>query len=76
MKPEPPTSRDPQHPLPEPGTYSVAQAAARLGIGTSTAYDLLARGEFPVPVARIGRTFKIKRAVLEAWLAGDPHEAA
>jgi hypothetical protein len=39
-------------------------------IGTSTVYDRLARCEFPVSVARIGRTYKIKRAVLEAG-AGD-----
>jgi hypothetical protein len=59
-----------KQPLPVPGTYSVAQASARLGIGTSTVSDRLARCELPVAVARIGRTYKIKRAVLEGG-AGD-----
>jgi hypothetical protein len=40
-------------------------------IGTSTVYDRLARCELPVAVARIGTTYKIKRAVLEGELAMD-----
>jgi predicted DNA-binding transcriptional regulator AlpA len=37
-----------------PEIVSLAAAAKRLGIGVTTAYELQARGEFPVPVQRIG----------------------
>ena len=55
----------------ECGTWSVAEACARLGIGTSTGYALAARGEFPVPVVMIGPVRKVLKADLERYLAGD-----
>ena len=42
------------------GTLSLAETAKRLGIGVTTAYQLVARNEFPIPVRRIGRTQKVK----------------
>lgn len=51
-------------------TYSLAEAAERLGIGTSTAYALAARNEFPVRITPIGKTKKVLKADLDNYLAG------
>lgn len=51
-------------------TYSIAEASARLGIGTSTGYALAARDEFPVRIVTIGATKKVLKADLEQFLAG------
>jgi excisionase family DNA binding protein len=56
---------------PEPLTLSIAEAAAVLGIGVSTAYRLCARGEFPVPVLRIGVTCKVSARRLKAYVDGE-----
>lgn len=56
----------------EPLTYSVAQAARLLGISRSHAYDLIARGEFPVTTRTLGRRRLIPRAALDRYLAGEP----
>jgi hypothetical protein len=61
---------------PEPLTLSIAQAAGVLGIGVSTAYRLCARGEFPVPVLRIGGTSKVSARRLQAFVDGDGDAAA
>jgi predicted DNA-binding transcriptional regulator AlpA len=42
-----------------------------LGIRTSTAYRLSARGEFPVPVLRIGGTSKVSAKRLKAYVDGE-----
>ena len=49
----------------------VGRAAGMLGIGESTAYDLIARGEFPVTVRRVGKSYRIPRAELETFCAGQ-----
>jgi len=54
----------------ESGTYTLPEAARRLGIGVTTIYDLNRRGEVPVPVLRIGKQHRIRKADLEAYLAG------
>lgn len=73
--------RQPEGSQPEPGTYTLPQAAHRLGIGVATIYDLNRRGEVPVPVLRIGKQHRIRKADLEAYLAahisrvdGSPEE--
>lgn len=50
---------------------TVPQAAKRLGISTSMAYRLIERGDFPVPVLRIGRLIKVPRKPLDRLLAGE-----
>jgi excisionase family DNA binding protein len=55
----------------EPLTLSLAEAAKVLGIGVSTAYRLCSRGEFPVPVLRIGGTVKVSTKRLKAYVDGD-----
>jgi excisionase family DNA binding protein len=56
---------------PEPLTLSLSEAAKILGIGVSTAYRLCSRGEFPIPVLRIGGTVKVSTKRLRAYVDGD-----
>lgn len=53
------------------GILSIADAAHELGIGTSTAYDLLRDGKFPTRVVTIGSRSKVLRADLDRYLSGD-----
>jgi excisionase family DNA binding protein len=56
----------------EPATMSVDEAAARLGIGRSLAYELARTGELP-GVLRLGRKrFVVSRSQLERTLDGEP----
>lgn len=54
----------------EAQTLTVVQAAAQLGISPSNAYRLIRRGDFPVPVLRIGNLLKVSRASLDQYLRG------
>jgi excisionase family DNA binding protein len=61
----------------EPLTLSLSEAAKVLGIGVSTAYRLCSRGEFPIPVLRIGGTVKVSAKRLKAYVdGGDPEAVA
>jgi excisionase family DNA binding protein len=55
----------------EPLTLSLSEAAGLLGIGASTAYRLCSRGEFPVPVLRIGGTVRVSTKRLNEYIDGD-----
>jgi excisionase family DNA binding protein len=50
-------------------TMSAAEAARRLGIGKSSLYEALARGE--VPGLRIGGRWVVPRARFERFMNGD-----
>lgn len=50
---------------PEPILLRMAEAAALLGIGRSTVYELAATGD--IPVVRIGRAVRIPAHALRAW---------
>lgn len=50
--------------------YTVAEAAELLGVGRSTAYDLVARGE--LASVRLGRRVAVTRPALAALLGFDP----
>jgi excisionase family DNA binding protein len=54
----------------EPGTLTIEEAATRLRIPRSTAYELVKRGEFPCPVIRAGKRIYVSRVLLERLL--DP----
>lgn len=54
---------------PQSETISVEHAAAALGIGRTTLYNAIKRGE--LPVLRIGRRVVVRRATLNRLLA-DP----
>ena len=45
-------------------TLSVAEVALMLGVGQSTVYDSIRRGDFPVPVIRVGARQLVSRAAL------------
>jgi len=50
---------------------SITEAASRLGIGASTLYSALKRGDIPVQPIMIGRTRRLSRRMLESgWPAG------
>jgi len=52
-------------------TLTIEEAAERLGIGRSLAYDLARRDALPVPVIRLGRRMVVGRTALERTLAGE-----
>ncbi len=61
----------------EAAVVTLAEAADLLAIGRRTAYELVARSEFPVPVLRIGRSMRVSRAHLFAFIDGPANlEAA
>lgn len=47
----------------------VSDVSRLLGIGRSTAYELIARGE--LPVIRIGRLVRVPRPALEKWIVSN-----
>jgi hypothetical protein len=47
-----------------PPVVDVATAAAALGVGRSTAYDAIARGEFPAKVIVVGCRLRVVTASL------------
>jgi excisionase family DNA binding protein len=49
---------------------TLAEAAERLGIHRVTAYKLVARNKFPVPVLTVGSRMKVSRHALDLFLAG------
>jgi hypothetical protein len=53
-------------------TYDADEAFARLGIPRSTGFDLIKRGQFPVPVIRAGRRLYIPKEPLDRLLTGRP----
>ena len=56
-------------------TVSLGEAAHVLGIHRSTAWSLNQRGEFPVPVSRIGSSLRVVTTHLETYLTtGVPVE--
>jgi excisionase family DNA binding protein len=56
----------------ECGTYTMTEAARRLGISRTMAYDLARRGEFPVRVLQVGERMLVPRTLLERYIGGDP----
>ena len=54
--------------LPERKTFTVAETAAIVGVGRSTLYEHVKRGD--IPCIRVGRRVVIPREVVEAALAG------
>lgn len=52
-------------------TLTVEEAAARLGISRTLAYELARAGRLPVPVLRLGRRVVVSRMALDRVLAAD-----
>ena len=56
-------------------TMSLTEAAEMLGIHRTTAWSLHKRGEFPVPVLKLGCALRVVRAHLELYMStGIPVE--
>lgn len=53
-------------------TLSVDEAARLLGIGRSSAYEAVRRGE--IPTLRIGRRILVPRTAIERMLNGAPSD--
>jgi excisionase family DNA binding protein len=51
-----------------PTMVGLSTAARALRIGRSTAFELVRRGEFPVPVHRIGKSWRVSTAQLLGFL--------
>jgi len=54
----------------ESATMKVEEAAAILGIGRQTAYDLAAQGKLPGAL-RLGRRIVVSKQALERFLVGN-----
>jgi excisionase family DNA binding protein len=58
------------HPLASlPSVIDLMHAAALLGLGRTTAYKLVRKGEWPTPIIRIGRPIKIPTAPIRELLS-------
>ncbi len=51
-----------------PVVVDLLTAAAVLGIGRTTAYELVRTGRWPTPVLRLGRRFRVPTAALRELL--------
>lgn len=56
--------------LSERATVSLAEASRALGIHRSTGWELWRRGEFPVPVLKVGHRLFVAKVHLERFLLG------
>ena len=54
-------------PSPHALTVTASQAAALQGVHRATIYRWIARGMFPAPKVKRGRTVRWSRAEVEAW---------
>jgi len=59
-----------------PAIVGLVTAARALGIGRTRAFELARRGEFPVPVLRVGRTYRVPTAGLLRLLGIAPDGSA
>lgn len=59
--------------IPETGAAveTIERTAEILGIGRTTAYDLIRRGEFPLPILEVGRRRVVARVHIERYLLGE-----
>lgn len=55
---------------------TVEQAGNALGYSRQHSYNLIYRGEFPVPVHKVGRLYRVPTAPLLRYLGVDPNESA
>jgi predicted DNA-binding transcriptional regulator AlpA len=56
-------------------TMSLAEAAEVLGIHRTTAWSLYKRGDFPVPVLKVGSNLRVVKAHLQMFLeTGQPFD--
>jgi excisionase family DNA binding protein len=63
-----------QYRKPNRATYTVEEAAAKIGLGRGSTYDAIRRGE--IPSIRFGKRILIPKAALERILAGTAPKPA
>ena len=56
-----------------PPVIDLMHAAFLLGVGRTTAYKLVRRGEWPTPLIRVGRSIKVPSAPLRELLTRAPY---
>ena len=61
--------------LSAPSTCSLTEAATVLGISRDLAYRLAAAGDFPCPVLRIGRRYRVPLKALDELVNGPTPSA-
>lgn len=54
-----------------PTTVGLVRAATAIGIGRSKAYQLAKKGTFPVPVRRVGNSYRVPTTPLLEYLGLD-----
>ena len=54
-----------------PAAVGVPEAAAAFGLSRSHAYELIARGEFPARVLRVGSRYRVVTASIVTALSDD-----
>ncbi|MFD3729995.1 hypothetical protein [Streptomyces sp. NPDC058632] len=59
-----------------PASVDLVTAGRALHCGRTLAYELARRGEFPVPVLRLGNAYRVRRADLLAVLGIEDPTAA
>lgn len=57
-------------------TVSIPKAAAAFGVSDSHAYDLVARGEFPARVLKVGSRYRVVTASIIAVLSNEKQGSA
>jgi hypothetical protein len=57
-------------------TYDADEAFALMGMPRSTGFDLIKRGQFPIPVIKAGRRIYIPKEPFDRLLAGEPVQAS
>jgi hypothetical protein len=58
-----------------PAVTDLISAGKALGIGRTRSYELARAGEFPCPVVRVGKTYRVPTAGLLALLGVGLHQA-
>ncbi len=58
-------SRLPSQDLPVAEFLTLAEFAALIDVGRTTAYELAQRNQLPVPVMRIGRQYRVSKKAYE-----------
>jgi hypothetical protein len=59
-----------------PVVVDLVTAGRALGIGRTRAFELARRGDFPVPVLRVGLTYRVPTAYLLKLLGAEGPDAA
>jgi predicted DNA-binding transcriptional regulator AlpA len=69
-------SRTPARAAAQPSPLlSIRELAVLAGLNPSTLYRSIARGEFPLPIVRLGNRIRVSWAAAEALLFGEPGAA-